>query len=275
MNSSSKTFALTLAAALAVAPSLARAQAPATQAQNPPSSAAGRNERTKPVADVLRAISRATGVNVVADSSVASRMVPVPAEPSTPQNFEQQIAAVVAALGQGATWAKLHLPAPADGRGYNGDDVSAYALAQAKLLGRVGDAPAGQVEILGQVIPQEKAQAYLDGLKLKPVYLVTNPTAGRLPGEDPNSLWARMTPEQRTQYASDQAARLLRADDASRQAFMQSHMQIMSQLMRQLTPDQRQAMLGGMGGNVRVMIAPGPDGTGQSLQIQRFEKSPE
>ena len=142
------------AAALALTAPQARAQqVPASPAGASGGAPSQRNERMKPVADIVRGISRATGLNVVADSSVASRLAPVPAEPTTLQNYEQQIAALVSSLWQGVTWAKLHLPAPANGRAYSGDDVSAYAMAQAKLLGRVGDAPAGQVEILGQMVP--------------------------------------------------------------------------------------------------------------------------
>jgi|GEM_PF-1909118 hypothetical protein len=269
-------MSLTLGAGLmfAVPPAASAGQQTAAAPQQTPGGdgGTGRNARQKTVGEIVRSISRAAGVDVVADSSVASRLAPAPTEPTTPQNYEQQVADLVKSLGSGATWAKLYLPTPAAGRGYNGDDVAAFALAQAKLFGRVGDTPAGQVEILGQTLPAEQAAPHIAGLNLKPVYLVTNPSAARQSGEDPNALWARMTPDERTQYAQSQAARLAQSDDATRQAFMQSHMQVMSQLMRQLTPEQRQAMLGGAGGNVRVFVSPGPNGTGQAIQVQRIEE---
>jgi hypothetical protein len=121
--------------------------APATAAPN------ARNEAPKrSLSDVLSRISQAAGVTVVADSTLADEKVSLPAEPTTQANFEAQVSALVASLPKGATWGKLYLPAPT-GRGYKGDDLSEYALAQAKLFGRVGDAPEGTVEVMGKAVP--------------------------------------------------------------------------------------------------------------------------
>jgi hypothetical protein len=192
---------------------------------------------------------------VVADSTVQER-VPLPTAPATPENVERQIAEVVGALPKGTTWAKLYLPAPAGARAWTGDDVAAYALSQARLLGKIGaPTPAGSVEILGQVVPAEKGNEIITALNLKPVYLVTNPAARAAAAQTPAGVeaqWAQMTPEQRQQYAQAQAAQLASADNATRQGFMQQHMLIMSQLMRQLTPEQRQQMMQGSGAVIRL-----------------------
>jgi hypothetical protein len=233
---------------------LASAQAPQTTT----APAAGAKAGTRTVAEIVRRMSEGAGFQVVADSNVAALTAPVPAEPTTPENVEKQIADLVQALGGGTTWARLHLPAPPAGtRGYKGDDVAALAAAQARIFGRVGDAPAGSVEVLGKTLAGEQATPIVSGLNLKPVYLIANPRAAAV-----QQNWAGMSEDQRSKYAQDQAARLARADDATRQGWMQEHMAVMGQLMRQLTPEQRNALCGGMapGANVRVIMR-GPDGT--------------
>lgn len=251
-------FAAVLVAGAAGLPAFAAGQGQAPARAPKPNSAAG----MRSVAEIARRISEASGVQVVADSSVASVQVPLPAEATTAENFERQVAALAEAAGKDATWGKLYLPAPPAGaRGYKGDDVAAFASAQARLFGRVGDAPAGSVEILGKVVPAAEAEGYVRGLGLQPVYLITNPRAAEVSGQ-----WAAMTEEQRNRYAEQQAARLATADDATRQGWMQEHMAVMRQLMGRLSPDQRNAMFGPNGG-VRVIMRT-PEGTFESSNGQ-------
>jgi hypothetical protein len=216
---------------------------------------------TRPASEVLARIGQGAGVAVVADSTITER-VALPSAPATAATAEQQIAEVVKALPAGTKWAKLYLPA-AKGRAWNGDDVAAYALAQAKLFGTVGAAPAGSVEIMGQILPAAKAQEQIAALNLKPVYLVTNPTkrtaAAASGGADPGQ-WAQMTEEQRQQYAQQQAAQLLNADPAVRNGVLQQQFMVFSQMMRQMTPEQRQQVFQGMGisGNVQFQLREAP-----------------
>lgn len=129
----------------------------------------------RPVAQVLAVIGRSAGVIVVADSTLAGERVAFPDAPVTPANVEEQIARVVRALPQGARWAKLYLPPPPEGRVWKGDEVMAYALAQARLWGGVigASGPPGTEEILTQRLPADKARVVIEALNLKPVYLVT------------------------------------------------------------------------------------------------------
>jgi hypothetical protein len=231
----------------------ASSRAARAQQQEPAPPGNAQRAGMRPVADVLSRIGQAVGVTIVADNTVANERVPLPAAPTTPENFETQVAEVAKALPQGATWAKLYLPATS--RTQSGEDVAAYAMAQAKLFGSVGAAQAGTVEILGQRVPAEKAQEYITGLNLKPVYLVTNPrlraTASQpAAGVADNNLqqWMQMTPEQRQQYAQAQASQLLNMDPTLRQQMMEQQRMIMRQMMRQMTPEQRQQMFQGRGG---------------------------
>lgn len=218
------------------------------------SSSAGPRAGMRLVSDLAARLSRAGGVAVVADASVKDLRAPLPAEATTAANVEQQIADLVAALPQGATWAKLFLPAPPAGRSYNGDDVAAYAGAQVKLFGPVGAATTDVVEVMGQKIPAGDASTVVAALKLRPVYLITNPLNGAA------SRWAAMTAEQQQAYAQQQAAQLASGDPAARRQWMQEHRMVFTQLMRTLSPDQREALLKDSG--VRVMIR---DGSGNTI----------
>ena len=132
-------------------------------------------DSTAPADEVLAAIGRKAGLLVLAESSVGrERVRKVPAgESITPANVEQWIAWVIKQLPPGSNFAKLYLPPPPDGKSWKGDDVIAFALAQAKLYGPVGAIhPEGIMEILSQKLSKEKAKPAIDALNLKPVYVV-------------------------------------------------------------------------------------------------------
>jgi hypothetical protein len=219
----------------------------------------------RPASVILAEIGKAAGVTIVADSTVAAVRVAAPAGAATTDTVEQQIAGVVQALPRGTTWLKLYLPPPAQGRPWNGDDLAAYAKAQARLYGSVrrsstaaaAEAAPGTVEILGQKIPAEQARETITTLNLAPVYLVTNPaldTAGEM-GD-----WSQMTLDQRRAAARQAAERILNMDPALRSQYLQQHMMTFDTIMRQLPPDQHDDLLRSMGaevirtpdGNVRV-----------------------
>ena len=218
--------------------------------------------RKRTASDVAAALTRgAGGAFVVTDSTVGPLPAALPGEETTPANVEKQIESLVAALPKGTTWAKLYLPAPASTRrGFNGDDVAAYATAQSRLVGPVGAAPpAGMVEIMGQKVPTDKAQDFIAGLNLKPVYLITNPRAATPSGFGLTmdaSKWAAMTPDQQKAFTAQQAQALAQMEPAARNQMMQQNMMIFGQFMQSATPEMRQSMLQGMmqmGGGIRVM----------------------
>ncbi len=243
--------------------------APATQSAE--ATLNGKKMRT--LADVLALMSRSAGAEVVADATVSQATVPMPAEKATPENVESQVAALAKALPRGTTWAKLYLPAPKSRAGFNGDDVAQYAQAQARLLGTVGaPTPAGTVEILGQRVPADQAETYIAGLNLKPVYLLTNPLQSRLANASAApSQWNGMTPDQRRQYAQQQASQLAGMDPAQRDALLQQSFMIFNQAMRLLPPDQAKSVLqGAMGPGQKIQMVfkgDGPPGSGGAVFV--------
>lgn len=196
---------------------------------------------------VLDKIGKAIGVTAVADSNVGGTRVALPAEPTTRENFSQQLADVVKQLPAGTTSARLYLPAPRGGL-WRGDDVAAFAAAQTRLYGSRTGNPAGSVVILGQPIPAAQAQSYIAGLRLQPVYLVSNPqaqaaNAGRQRnGGFNNGAQANLTPQQQ----ADQQIQRQQQRDFFRQMTPQQR-----QEYRQMTPQQRRQVQQQMGGGRR------------------------
>ena len=128
---------------------------------------------------VVDFLTRQSGVLVVADSTVENENAAMPPDGTaiTAQNMDDILAKMVEALPEGVHWAKLYLPPPPKGKKWTGEDVAAYALAQARLFGNVGgDDTPGYVEILGQKVPTAQAQTVITTLNLRPVYLVTRRT---------------------------------------------------------------------------------------------------
>jgi hypothetical protein len=229
-------IAVACVAATGLVPAPARAQ---RAAPAPPTG-------TRPAAEVLAELGRSAGVIVLADASVQGRLA-MPPGGATAESIEQQIADIVRVLPAGTTWAKLYVPAPANGR-WDAATVADFARAQARQLGTTVGAPtpAGTVEILGQRMPAARAQEHIAALNLKLVYLVTNPRvqAAALASVD----WRRLTPEQRDLYTRQQAQRLLALDPASRvQALAQMmssqhdtpEQALIQNVMQQLSDDER------------------------------------
>jgi hypothetical protein len=177
---------------------------------------------TRPAAEVFAQIGQSAGVVVLADSTVQARL-PMPTTRATADTLEQQLTELARALPAGATWVKLYMPTPANGR-FTADTVADYARAEARFLGTVSRAaPAGTVELFGRYVPAEKATDIINTLNLKLVYLVTNP---RTPSAaSVASDWVQMTPDQRDAYAQQQAQRILALDPASRLQMMRDLME--------------------------------------------------
>jgi hypothetical protein len=200
---------------------------------------------TYPAAVILGQIGQSAGVTILADSSVQGRL-PLPAVPATAATVEQQIAEMVRGLSAGTTWAKLYVPAPANGR-WSADVVGNYARALAQVVGTIGRAaPAGMVEILGRNVPADKANDYINALNLKLVYLVTGPT--QQPSTNPTANWTQMSPDQRDLYAQQQAQQLMAMNPEGRiQALAQMMLvreespqsAVMRAVMSQLSDDEK------------------------------------
>jgi hypothetical protein len=249
-------FIIVLAAvAGGVAGSPVRAQeTPATVA-----GAAGREERSlpplrfnqEPLREVLRRVSQAGNVWVVADSTVGGTLITLETRGGPVARVLGEILSVVPKETQ------VRLAAVPDGRTVPpGDAVAQYVAAQDGLKGakRTGYTPGGiptvptEIEVAGRAMSREQAAPVLQTLELRPVYLVTNPVADpavaralRLQAEQ-LAAWQDMTPEQREKLADQQLAGLLNMEPAARQAFFGQMMQQgmgMFQKIQALPPDQR------------------------------------
>ena len=235
-------------------------------------SASGARLVPRPLQNVVADMARASGVTIVADSSVATVSVVQPAEDTTEDSVATQLTAIVKTMPEGTTWAKVYLPGDSVRRP-NADAVSDYIFAQARLFGGVGAATAaGTVEIMGQKVPADKASSVISILGLKPVYLITNPrlrsngaSAGLTPGAQ--SGWGQMTPDQRRQFAQQEAQDLMSMDPAAQQEFIQQQQAILRAMYAQMSPQQRQEFRLGStsrsAGQPPLPSAPATPGSGQ------------
>ncbi|MDQ2986544.1 MAG: hypothetical protein M3R13_07465 [Armatimonadota bacterium] len=133
-----------------------------------------RNMEPKLASDVAASLTKQTGIGIYMESRVAKEKVlwPVTSEPVTAENLQDEILRLVKALPRGADWGKLYLPPPPAGKIWKGDEVLAYAKAQAQLYGKVGVVHEGSVEILSQKVIPEKSKEVIAALNLKPVYII-------------------------------------------------------------------------------------------------------
>src|SRR5688572_20607777 len=128
----------------------------------------------KLASDVAAVLTKQTSIGVYLESRVAKEKVlwPVTSQPVTSETLQAEIERLVKALPKGADWGKLYLPPPPPGKAWKGDEVLAYARAQAQLYGRVGTLEEGTVEILSQKLLPEKSKEVIAALNLKPVYII-------------------------------------------------------------------------------------------------------
>lgn len=241
--------ALTGVALLKVSPTAVRAQGqtPATVA---PAARAAR--QTRPLDATLRLMSRETGLVIVTDSSLAQAPVPVVKQTATADNLEERLDLLVKALPKGTRWMRLLLPPAPTGRAFRGEDLADFALAQARLFGKVGQpTPAGAVEVLGQKIAPEKAEIVHDALNLRPVYLIVHPGLRTARAASVQDL-AAMTPEQQQEWAKRQAQELATMNPQARAQAMKQMLQqpglLIKALLSSLSPDEGGQLFRDMGG---------------------------
>ena len=152
--------------------------APAMAApQAPDASASARKTRLQPVKSIVQKMSEDAGITVLADSTIATVQVMTPDGETTAANLEDRLDRLVKRLPAGTKWAKVFLPAPENGRRYTPDAVTQFVRAQATLFGKAGESKVGTVEILGRKLADAEAEAYVKGLNLIPVYVLSNLSA--------------------------------------------------------------------------------------------------
>lgn len=221
---------------LALAALIAASGAPVyAQEEEPTPAPTQRNARLRPIESVLQALTRGSGMTVIADSSLAGAQADYPRETATPETLEKLLAQVVKSLPPGTVWKKAMLPAST--RFYKGDDVVDFLDAQARMLGRTPAGDADSVEILGQKLAPEKAAPVISTLGLKPVYVLVNINA-RQAGRD--SLLGASGQSDFSQVLGNFAT----MDPAARMKLMQQF----GQMMQSMSPQERRQMLGG--GNI-------------------------
>jgi hypothetical protein len=123
---------------------------------------------------VLAEIGKRAGVTILCDTAMTRERIALPSADTqiSVTNVEEILGRIVKTL-PGASFAKLYLPPPPKGKSLKGDQVIAFALAQAQLYGPVGALPPpGEVEIFSQRLPEQKAKDVIAALGLKPVYVV-------------------------------------------------------------------------------------------------------
>lgn len=202
-----------------------------------------RNARLRPIESVLQALTRGSGITVIADSSLAGAEADYPRETATPETLEKLLAQVVKSLPPGTVWKKALLPAST--RFYKGDDVVDFLDAQARMLGRTPPGEAGSVEILGQKLAPEKAAPVISTLGLKPVYVLVNVNA-RQAGRDP--LLGANGQSDFSQVLGNFAT----MDPAARMKLMQQF----GQMMQSMSPQERRQMFGGGNGGPPIRRQP-------------------
>lgn len=218
---------------------------PAARAQTGNSPAA-RVGPTKSLTYILGQFKRTTGFTVLCPTSMSVQTAPIPGEPATPESLEAQLDTLVKSLPKGTIWAKLLLPPPAPGRQFKGDDLAAYALAQARLFGTVGGAETGTVEVLSKKLSPEVAAPVVQTLGLQPVYVLCNPNATAGTGD-----FSTMSDTDKQAWAERQAQQLLTLPpeqqmQAMGQMFQQAGL-VFGNLMKTMSPEQRRGLFQNLG----------------------------
>ncbi|MFM7322653.1 MAG: hypothetical protein ACKO5K_14180 [Armatimonadota bacterium] len=197
----------------------------------------------RPLESVLQRMSKDLGAAVMADSSLARAQASLPGSPTTKDNIEDQLDALVKELPKGTVWAKVMLPAP-KGKSYRPDDVLEFLLAQARLFGNVGVSKEGMVEVLGQRFENAKAEPVVSTLGLRPVYLLANPSAraGRSAETGDGDARTEGTVDSMVQGMKS----LMNMNPEQRGQAMQQLFRSMGEMMQSMSPEQRRDFFSGM-----------------------------
>ena len=274
-----KTLPVLLAASAVLSAGAARAQdaPPAPSAQTAPAAMPAIKPvpalRLEAVAARLAAaqITQATGATVLTDSTVA--LVPVTLS-TVGGDLTSVLKQMVGVLPKGVVVRTLMLPAFSPKAAMpSGDDLIALYTAQEHLVTPVmgakaaQNAPTNDINVLGKLLPAEKAAPLIAALDLRPVYVLTNAQAGdnlvaqasKLQVEGLR-LWMAMSPEQRVQAAEQQFDSLMNMDSATRQAMLGQAMQSAQAIgskMASMPAAQREAFMNDLKNSIPAPPAPG------------------
>jgi hypothetical protein len=202
--------------------------------------------KTKPLSYVLTTIKRDCGASVVTTTALAGTQVKPPKEAVTAETLEASLTELVKSMPPGTIWAKLMLPLPAGGRQFRGDDLVDYALAQSRLYPGIGSSQPGIVEVLGQKLPAEKADAVVAALGLKPVYVLCNPNKVASGGD-----FDSLSDDQKKNLVDKQVHKLLSLPPEQQaqelgQMFQQAAM-VFGNLIQNMSPEQRRGFMQNLG----------------------------
>lgn len=125
----------------------------------------------RPLKSVLAEIGKKAGIYVVAVKGLENELVvPVKIDLVSKDNAEEQLFALIKGLKTPSRLTRIYLP---EGPNWTAEEILAYARAEAALLKKpVGEIKPGSIEIWGQSIAPERAQAAIDTLRLRAVYVV-------------------------------------------------------------------------------------------------------
>ena len=231
--------------------------APAARAQIGGAPPAARVGISKPLSYVLIQMKKSSGSAVLCATSLSTLSIAMPRDPASPETLESQLDLLVKSLPRGTIWAKLMLPTPAAGKQFKGDDLAAYAVAQARLFGTVGGAEAGTVEVLSKKLPPEAAAPVVQALGLQPIYVICNPTATPSVASDFTGLndaekqvWAEKQAQQLLSLPADQQIQ------AMGQMFQQAGL-VFGSMMKSMSPEQRRGLFQNLGSMMGSMGGPG------------------
>lgn len=152
----------------------------------PAAPATPRNQRQQSVQRVADKLSQESGAKILVSSALSQQLVVAPDTVATAESLEGILDTLVRRVPE-STWAKVYLPAPANGRRYTADAVAQFAQAQTGLFGRQVKAEPGTIELLGKRMSSSEAQPYIKGLGLEPYYVLISrrPAIGQLAGGIP------------------------------------------------------------------------------------------
>ena len=224
-----------------------------------------------PLRAVLAQISKASGVWVLADSSVAGVAITLETRGGRLTEVLEEI------LKQLPPEVRVrYVGVPAAENAPEGDIVSQYIGAQDALKPTKGKGTtntptiASEIDVAGRTLAAEKAAPLMASLDLKPVYLVTNPSGDALVAKalrmqtEGLQIWMEMTPDQRSKMMENQLNSLLNMDPTARRSLfeqMSTQAMGMMQKIQSLPTEQRQQFFRDItGGKFDGTTPPPPNG---------------
>lgn len=207
--------------------------------------------QNRTASDVATQLSKVSGTPVVVDRLLAN--VPITLA-TTGGTLDSVLAKMTALLPKGVKTYRVMLPALAPNAPLpDGEVVASLARAQEEMvypvMGAKVERTTDSVNVLGRILPADKAEAVIAALDLKPVYLLAMP-AKEMDGVQKMAamqaeglkLWLSLSPEQQTEAVGQQFDMLMNMDPDTRRAMfgqMQQQGAVMRQKLQALPDAQR------------------------------------